>query len=166
MNLGILYILLFGACYLQVPSLNHAHVSFELSHLGVLKVEGGFDKITGEFHQEGEVWMINGHIDVKSINTGNDSRDETVLTEQYLNAEEYPEIPFQAELNLTKGTLAVEAAIKGLPLKFETRLRKVDDELVSDPVVIDREEIGLDFGTMDTLIGDEITFVIHSGINL
>ena len=131
MNLGLLYILLFGTCYLQVPNLDRAHVDFEVSHLGVLKVEGRFDQIAGEFNQEGETWTIKGYVDVKSIDTGNDSRDETVLTEQYLNADTYPTIPFQAELDLTKKTLSVEASIRGLTLEFETRLRKVNGELVS-----------------------------------
>ncbi len=163
MHLAIQYILLLGACYWQVPNLDQAHIDFEVSHLGVLKVEGRFTSIVGEFEKKDEIWVIYGYIDVGSISTGNDSRDETVLTEQYLNAGEYPEVPFLAELDLTKETLSVEATVRGLRLEFETQLKKVNNELVSNPVVIDREEMGLDFGIMDTLIGNDITFVIHSG---
>ncbi len=166
MNLGLLYTLLIGAYYLQVPNLDHAHISFEISHLGVLKVEGKFNQIQGEFRKEGGIWMIEGSIDAKSISTGNASRDKTVLTDQYLNADKYPTIPFIAKLD-TSGEgliMIVEAEVRGLPLEFSVPLEMVENELVSQPVVIDRTSIGLDFGAMDALIGDEITFVIYSGI--
>ncbi|MEO9872754.1 YceI family protein [Ekhidna sp.] len=158
--------LLLGVCFNQTPNLDDAIVTFEISHLGALKVEGQFSDIEGKFERKDKGWIITGRIDVKSVDTDNSMRDRTILTEQYLNAEENPSIPFVAEIEISEGILimSVEAHIRGLPLIFETPLMKVDDELISEPVVIDRESVGLDFGLMDSMIGNEITLVIHSGI--
>ncbi|WP_436518002.1 YceI family protein [Ekhidna sp. To15] len=159
--------LLLAIAFFQNPSLENAKVNFEVTHMGVLKVEGEFDELTGEFRQVGDKeWLIAGEVDVRSIDTDNDSRDETILTEQYLNAENYPNIPFEARL-VRKGqsiSLNIDLELRGIGFQLAGELREEDGVLISSPITFKRSDIGLDFGLMDTLIGDEIAIVINSGI--
>lgn len=149
----------------QTPTLDKAFIHFQIKHMGVLTVEGTLDEADGEFEETENGWKIVGEIDVSSISTGNSSRDQTILTEQYLNATMFPTIPFTAKI--VRGDslfLSVDATIRGLTLSFTSLLKSTEHGLISEPIVIDRQLIGLDFGAMDTLIGDEITLVIHSRI--
>ncbi len=165
----IQFFLLLAIGFLQNPSLENAKVTFELTHMGVLKVEGTFDQLTGEIQQVGEnEWLIIGQVDVRSIDTDNDSRDETILTEQYLDAENYPTIPFAARL-LRNGELLsviIDVELRGIDFQLSGELHEEGKELISSPITFKRSEIGLDFGLMDTLIGDEITVVITAGMFL
>lgn len=150
----------------QSSDLSNAYVSFEVSHLGVLTVEGSFSEITGELRQEGGIWLAEGEIKVESINTGNTTRDRTILTLPYLNEDEYPTIPFKIRMDLSSDAVAIQidGQIRGLPFEIASQLVVVDNQLVSLPITVDRKAIGLDFGSMDALIGNEITLVIHTGL--
>ena len=165
MLLSFLFFLLPGID--QSSNLSNAYVSFEVSHLGVLPVEGTFSEITGELRQEGGIWLAEGEIIVESIDTGNTTRDRTILTAPYLNVDEYPTIPFKVRMELSSDDVAIEidGQIRGLPFKIESQLVVVDNQLVSLPITLDRKAIGLDFGSMDSLIGNEITLFIHTGLN-
>ena len=111
--------------------------------------------------------MAEGEIIVESIDTGNTTRDRTILTAPYLNVDEYPTIPFKVRMELSSDDVAIEidGQIRGLPFKIESQLVVVDYQLVSLPITLDRKAIGLDFGSMDSLIGNEITLFIHTGLN-
>ncbi|MEP1035655.1 YceI family protein [Ekhidna sp.] len=160
-------LLAFG--FVQNPSLENAKITFEVTHMGVLKVEGKFDELTGEIRQVGDnEWRISGEADVRSVDTNNDSRDETILTEQYLDADNFPVIPFEARL-VRKGALfsiTIELELRGIGFQLTGELQEEDSILASLPITFKRSDIGLDFGLMDALIGDEITLVIDSGIQI
>ncbi len=150
----------------QDSTLENAVVTFEITHMGVLTVEGQFDELNGEMKQiaEGE-WLIQGEVDVKSIDTGNATRDETILTEQYLDAENFPTIPFEAKLNKKneRWTLTIDLRIRGIEFQLEGNLKETE-QLISEPITFKRSDIDLDFGLMDSLIGDEIKIIIDSGV--
>lgn len=160
------FILLVGI--LQSPSLDNAIVEFEVTHMSVLKVEGTFDHIRGEVKQVGDdEWLIRGSIDVRSIDTSNKSRDEMILTEQYLDADNYPAIVFEGRLvrknELILATIDIE--IRGIYLQLTFELIENEGILISSPITFKRSDIGLDFGLMDSLIGNEVAIVIHSGMS-
>lgn len=159
-------VLAFG--FFQNPPFENAKVFFEVTHMGVLKVEGSFDELTGEVRQVGDSeWLITGEVDVRSIDTDNDSRDETILTQQYLDAENFPVIPFSARLvhENDQFSVAIDLELRGIGFLLTGELHEENGILVSAPITFKRSEIGLDFGLMDTLIGDEITVKISSGID-
>lgn len=160
-------LLLIGASLFQGPSLEDAIVSFEISHMGVLTVEGQFDEVRGQIKQASKSeWLIEGEVDVTSIDTGNSTRDETILTEQYLNAESFPTIPFKAQLTKSseKMSITIDLKLRGADLQLMGELKEENGKLVSESITFKRSDIGLDFGLMDSLIGDEITINIDSGI--
>lgn len=159
--------LLLALLSFQQVTLDDAVVHFNLNHLGVLKVKGTFDQVDGSFENVSQnKWGIQGQVKVQSINTGNASRDETVLTEQYFNASSFPYILFKANLFVEDNVLKMilDLRIRDVDFQLQTELENVDGELVSKPLRFSRSEIGLDFGMMDTLIGDEVEIMISSGI--
>lgn len=161
-------LLCLALCF-QSEKLEEVSVAFEITHMGALTVEGSFAQIEAEMTKASATeWKIEGQIDVSSIDTSNNSRDETLLTEQYLNVEEYPVIPFEAQLVLAgkKVEVVIDLEIRGIQAQLIGELYEEEGKLVSYPMTLDRGEIGLDFGLMDTLIGDEIRVVINSGIEL
>ncbi len=75
----------------QVFSLEGSVVQFEATHFGIMTVHGTLDEIKGQVTQAtSDRWLFEGEIAVRSINTGNSSRDETLLLEQYLDHENIP----------------------------------------------------------------------------
>ncbi|NQZ76365.1 MAG: YceI family protein [Ekhidna sp.] len=164
MLFSLLFFLLL--CINQSSDVSNAYVSFEVSHLAVLVVKGSFSEINGELRKEKDMWLAEGEIMVDSLDTGNTTRDRTILTAPYLNADEYPTIPFEVRMKISSDVVSVQIGgqIRGLPFEIESQLVAVDDRLVSLPITLDRKAIGLDFGTMDSLIGNEITLVIHTGL--
>ena len=151
----------------QTPTLKAAKITFEATHMGVLKVEGTFDELKGEVQQVGKgEWLIIGEVTVASLDTDNDSRDETILTEQYLDAENHPTIPFEARLVRREGqfSVTIDLMLRGIAFQLSGEMLVDDGMLISAPITFSRSEIGLDFGLMDSLIGDEITFMINTGI--
>lgn len=162
------FLLCCSLCF-QSQKLEEASVSFEVTHLGALTVEGHFAQIETEMTKVSAAeWRIKGEIDVSSIDTYNDSRDETLLTEQYLNVKEFPTIPFEARLFSAgkKVEVMIDLEIRGIQTQLIGELYEEEGKLVSQQMTLDRGEIGLDFGLMDSLIGDEIRVVINSGIEL
>ncbi len=162
-------ILVISLLAFQSPSLDNATVTFEIMHMGVLKVDGLFDEVNGEINRiSDQEWSIVGEVDPRSISTGNSTRDETILGEQYLNIEDYPTIPFEVRVRKEgeKHFANIDFELRGIEMVLAGSLYEKDFRLVSEPIIFKRSEVGLDFGLMDSLIGDEITIVVKSGIAL
>ncbi len=161
--------LLFVFCFAQSLNLNNTIIHFSISHLGVLEVNGTLDQVEGNAEKIAvDRWHIRGRVSAQNIRTGNASRDKTIQTEQYLNVEKYPYIPFEATLFLDDNNephLHVALNLRGIDLNLDFELEVSEGTIVSRPLVISREKIGLDFGGMNALIGDEIEIVIHSVLN-
>ena len=134
--------------------------------MGVMEVRGTLDEIKGKIEKvEDGVWQVEGEVAVATIQTGNNSRDKTILGGQYLDVLNHPVIPFKGLIQNGDGlTMNLKTSIRGIPVELVFHLKALDNELVSFPLVISRKSIGLDFGLMDSLIGDELTLTINSGI--
>ncbi|MDB5249957.1 MAG: YceI family protein [Segetibacter sp.] len=77
----------------------HSSVKFSVSHLVISEVEGAFKKFTGSFTSAKPDFTdaaINFNIDVNSINTDNDMRDNHLKGDDFFNAEKYPVITFKS----------------------------------------------------------------------
>lgn len=137
-------------------------IQFEINHLKLLTVKGAFDDFNGSISKHEDSWIVSGSIDVGSINTANESRDETLNSEPYLNVSTYPEILFEgAALQVLTGfSVAGILTIKDLNETVNFEFIRDGDFLKSNGLVISRKLIGLSFGSMDLLIGDEIQVLI------
>ena len=77
---------------------DHAVARFSIRHFMIANVEGLFTKMTGviQFDPPDLTQLsVEAEIDVRSLTTGHQERDEHLLSPDYLEAEKYPKIFFK-----------------------------------------------------------------------
>lgn len=77
----------------------HSNVRFTVRHLVISEVEGSFKKFDGTFTNSKPDFTdaaINFTVDVASINTDNNKRDRHLKSDDFFNAEKFPEMKFQS----------------------------------------------------------------------
>ncbi|WP_113660906.1 YceI family protein [Pedobacter nanyangensis] len=75
----------------------HSFVNFSVKHSGISLVDGAFKKFTGEFTSSKADFTdakINFSVDVASINTSVDMRDNHLKSDDFFNAEKFPKMTF------------------------------------------------------------------------
>ncbi len=166
-------ILLFLLCYCvsgysqnkleyQVDS-ERSSINFEISHLTFLTVKGKFKKISGTITtNSGSIEFIHAEIEVNSIFTNDKTRDESLLGKAYLHAEKYPKIIFTSvKINRKKGILYGVLKIKNVERKIEipfttSFVKNKHEIIITINTTLERKAFNLNFGTMDSLIGNRI----------
>jgi polyisoprenoid-binding protein YceI len=77
----------------------HTNVLFSVSHLVVSDVEGKFKNFDGSMESDKADFSdakINFTVDVTSISTDNDMRDKHLKSDDFFNAEKFPQIKFES----------------------------------------------------------------------
>ena len=77
----------------------HSFVNFSVKHMGISFVDGSFKKFDGSIvvaKADLTDAKINFTVDVNSINTGVDMRDNHLKTDDFFNAEKYPTMTFES----------------------------------------------------------------------
>lgn len=98
MVLGLFSVALFGQTKWNVDAV-HSSVKFSVSHLVISDVDGSFKKFSGSVtaskpdFTDGTVEFT---VDVKSISTDNDTRDNHLKSPDFFDAEKYPEMTFKS----------------------------------------------------------------------
>lgn len=75
----------------------HSSINFEIRHLGIALVNGHFDKYSGSISNSKEDLsdaQINFTVATASVNTKVEGRDKHLQSDDFLNAEKYPEMKF------------------------------------------------------------------------
>jgi len=83
---------------------SHSKVGFSVAHLVIAEVEGKFNNFNGTIVTNGDNFedaKIDFTIDVNSIDTDNDGRDKHLKSDDFFNAEKFPNITFKAK-SMTK----------------------------------------------------------------
>src|SRR5512137_1320841 len=76
----------------------HTSLSFSVRHMGVSNVKGHFDEFTGTVVMDnGIIKEASGTIQVKSVNTGIQRRDNHLRTSDFFDAAQYPVIKFKTK---------------------------------------------------------------------
>ena len=101
----------------------HTTVTFSVRHLGINNVKGQFKEFAGEILMDaGAVTGASGTIQVKSVDTGVQKRDDHLRTADFFDAANYPTITFK--------TKRVEKGSAGQPiLVADFTMRGVTKEL-------------------------------------
>lgn len=76
---------------------DHSLVSFKVRHLAISSVLGQFDKFKGVFNFDPKNFgasMARASIDVSSINTNQNKRDDHLRSDDFFSAAKFPEITF------------------------------------------------------------------------
>jgi len=101
---------------------DHAVARFSVRHFMIANVEGIFSRMTGliEFDPPDLSWLsVEAEIEVKSLTTGHEERDEHLLSADYFDVESYPKIVFKStKVGSTKrnrGKVTGDLTIRGIP---------------------------------------------------
>jgi polyisoprenoid-binding protein YceI len=76
----------------------HSEVSFTVRHMMVSKVRGRFDKFEGTIvtAQDPLQSTVTATVDLGSVNTGNETRDNHIRSEDFFHAEKHPTMTFSS----------------------------------------------------------------------
>jgi len=160
----------------------HSRVGFSVRHLGLSSVEGHFTNATVEIQVEAaatDSLRVKAIIQVKSINTGVAARDKHLLSADYFDAENFPEIRFEADGDLGTGeTRSVEGTLTMRGVSKPVTLPVTVSGPITDPwgnqrigfqiiTKLSRKDygVGADKAT-DKLVGDEVSVRIDGEATL
>jgi polyisoprenoid-binding protein YceI len=107
----------------------HSHIGFVAKHLGFTKVNGQFKKFSGKVFADpktGKIANFEAEADTASIDTGIEKRDTHLKSDDFFNAEKYPQlklklksIKWNANKFTAKADLTIRDVTKEIPFKGE-----------------------------------------------
>ena len=160
----------------------HFSVTFMVSHAGFAQQFGMFLDAEGEFRYDEQADELHsGEVTIRSesVFTDHDERDDHVRNEDFLHAEEYPEMHFRAteydpEAGLLRGQFTLLGTTRDIELEISiNRIAESPFEsggLFSDPPrvlgaslrgTIDRSDYGMTYALEDDLVGDEVKVILE-----
>ena len=77
---------------------SHSNVTFQVKHLGIATVRGAFTKFEGtlELAEDLSASRAYGTVEVASVDTNEDARDEHLRSADFFDAENYPKLTFES----------------------------------------------------------------------
>lgn len=112
----------------------HSNVEFSVRHMMISTVKGMFQNVEGEVNWDGQNFesaSVEARIDSSSVTTFNEMRDNHLLTNDFFNSEQWPDLVFKSNRVEPKGD-------DEFKLHGELTIRDV-----TQPVVLDVEFEGL-----------------------
>lgn len=102
---------------------SHSSVGFEVRHMGIATVRGAFRRFQGTIDATNDQPVLNGTVEVASIDTGDENRDGHLTAPDFFDVEQYPEIKFHTtsidEAGDGQIRLTGEITIKGVTEPLE-----------------------------------------------
>ena len=107
----------------------HTHVGFVIKHMMVSKVRGYFGAFSGQIVTAGDplASSVTVSIDVASINTNNDMRDDHIRSADFFDAEHHPTMTFTStgiraedDSFFLDGNLTIRGVTRPVTLAIET----------------------------------------------
>ena len=116
---------------------NHSLLSFKIKHLGLAWISGAFQEYEGTVEVEDflkfEEAKISLRIEVDSLNSGNDMRDNHLKTEEFFDSLLYPSIIFNST-SIKKQEANIYQILGELTLKDVTKEVQFSAEIVGSTV--------------------------------
>ncbi|MFH5883588.1 YceI family protein [Halalkalibaculum sp. DA3122] len=159
----------------------HSEIQFKVKHLVISTVTGSFSSYDGKIEADGDDFKnakATFTADIDSISTNNEDRDQHLKSDDFFNAEQYPQLIFEstnfekvgdAEYKVT-GQLTIRDVTK------EVELDVVHGGTVGDPYgntkagfevtgTINRKEFGLTWSAVteagNVVVGDKIELQLN-----
>ncbi|AKT41019.1 YceI family protein [Chondromyces crocatus] len=160
---------------------SHSTISFKVRHLMISNVHGTFKGVSGEVvydPQHPATAKVSASIEVASINTNEEKRDEHLRSADFFDAAQYPTITFASKGFATKGdsgSLVGDLTIHGTTREVTLSVEELTAEH-GDPwgnrrigatakTKIKRSDFGMGWNTVleagGLMVGDEITITIE-----
>ena len=159
----------------------HSALKFNVDHLVISEVEGNFKVFNGSLSSSSDDFnnaKVEFSVDVKSINTDNEKRDEHLRSDDFFNAEKFPEMKFtstsfkkikgnnyelEGNLTIRNTTKKVKFAVThGGTIKDPWGNTKTGFKAMGK---INRKEFGLMWGPVmeagGAVVGDEIRMTVN-----
>ncbi|HMP88586.1 MAG TPA: YceI family protein [Kiritimatiellia bacterium] len=157
----------------------HSSIGFSVRHMVIANVRGQFKTFSGSVNyveDDATAFSASAEVDVASIDTNNDKRDDHLRSGDFFDAESHPAITFNTtkiEGNLPDITLIGELSIRGVTKEIALPISIVGP--ITDPwgnqrigfsgsTRINRHDYGVSWSkTMDgggLVVGDEVRLII------
>lgn len=163
----------------------HSNVGFSVRHMMVSNVKGNFTGIEGTVEGDPNNLAeakINFKIDVNTINTNNEDRDNHLRSADFFEVEKYPEITFVSTKIVETGSDEFEVigdmTVKGITKEAMFKINKVGSATnpwgvavigFEGETKISRKEYGLTWNqlleTGSVMVGDDIKINIEIQVN-
>jgi len=158
----------------------HTNINFEVDHLVVSTVTGKFSQFEGKFFidDKGNLIRVEGVIQAKSIDTGNQKRDEHLRSKDFFDVEKFKTLNFVSDplkiapnkKSSMTGVLTIHGVSK--PVKWDIKYRgQVTDPWGNEKaafkagLTINRKDYGLNWNEAleagGVLVGDEIQIELN-----
>lgn len=159
----------------------HSEVQFKVKHLVISTVTGSFKSYDGQIEADDEDFenaQATFTADIDSITTNNEDRDNHLKSNDFFNAEEYPQLRFESK-NFEKvgeGKYKVTGDMTIRDVTKEVTLNVVHGGTVTDPYgqtkagfevtgSINRKEFGLTWSAVteagNVVVGDEVKLQLN-----
>ena len=156
----------------------HTTVAFTVRHMGISNVHGRFTKVSGTANVDDNDLTkssVNATMDIASITTGNDSRDNDLRSPNYFDAAQFPTMTFKSK-SITKAGDNKLKIVGDLTIKGVTKEVTLDVDGPSAPVKmgpnqrrglsattsINRKDFGVGAKTPSAMVGEEIKIEIDA----
>lgn len=149
----------------------HTTVGFDISHLGLSRVQGRFAKVSGSIHTDATdpaKSNVNISIDAASVDTAVAPRDEDLRSPNFFDVQKFPTLEFKSTSitkkgngYIAKGDLTLHGVTKKVSIPFK-QYGPIKDPwgnqrigVVSDPIVINRADYGMTFDA-PPMVGNDV----------
>ncbi len=160
---------------------SHSEVQFKVKHLVISTVTGSFGSYDGKIEADGDDFKnakATFTADIDSISTNDEDRDQHLKSDDFFNAEEYPQLTFEST-NFEKvgdGEYKVTGDLTIRDVTKEVELDVVHGGTVGDPYgntkagfevtgTISRKEFGLTWNAVteagNVVVGDKIKLQLN-----
>jgi polyisoprenoid-binding protein YceI len=159
---------------------SHSSVKFSVEHLKVSETEGNFKGFDGTLSSKNADFSdaeISFTVDVKTINTDNDMRDKHLQSDDFFNAEKFPQMKFKStsfkKVSVNKYVLEGDLTIRDVTkkVKFDVVYRGTQKDPYGNTKAgfkatgsIKRLEYGLKWNVMTeavSVVADDVNIVIN-----
>lgn len=156
----------------------HTTVAFTVRHMGISNVHGRFTKVSGTANvDDNDITKsnVNATMDIASITTGNDSRDNDLRSANYFDAAQFPTMTFKSK-SVTKNGDNKLKIVGDLTIKGVTKEVTLDEDGPSSPIKmgpnqrrglsattsVNRKDFGVGAKTPAAVVGEEIKIEIDA----
>jgi polyisoprenoid-binding protein YceI len=157
----------------------HSSVGFSIRHMGISNIRGHFDEFAGTvLVDNGAIKEANGTVQVKSINTGVQMRDNHLRSPAFFDVTNYPVMTFKTKSVEQKGAesvLIADFTLHGvtkelrLPVKLSGPIKDPQGKTrigLEARATINRKDYGINYNSVIesgiAAVGEEVTLEINA----